>query len=177
MCLMKSVEYLRDKSGVIKKYPGIYRLWIEHDAYSEWKNTQTPSTDKLLQQTINDKVYYAIYIGISKNLNDRIIQNHINGKHTYYNVSRGFLSTLRQSLSSILEKDMTQSESYINTYLDAHCYFEWFYTSSHTTAKLLEISLLSKLSDHCYPLNIEDNQNLGDDWIKELKSLRRKYKK
>ena len=46
---MKSVEYLRDKSDVIKKYPGIYRLWIEHDAYSEWKNTQTPSTIRTFQ--------------------------------------------------------------------------------------------------------------------------------
>ena len=98
---------------------------------------------------------------------------HILQKHSVSAVKHGTLSTLRQSLSALLDIDMSFSEEDINMFMDNNCYWEWEYTDN---SKIEETNAL-RSNDKCYPLNIQDNLTVGKDIIKNLKRIRKEHKK
>jgi hypothetical protein len=87
---------------------------------------------------------------------------HILQKHSVSAVKYGTLSTLRQSLSALLDIDMSFSEEDINMFMDNNCYWEWEYTDN---SKIEETNAL-RSNDKCYPLNIQENLTVGKDIIK-----------
>ncbi len=171
---INSCKNIRKTSQMVSNEPGWYRWWFDEDGTSTILKplADLVQTSKLQQRKIDGKVYYALYFGISKELNNRL-KWHITQHHTASSVKSGFLSTLRQTISALLGINMTDSENAVNDYIDKHCYLEYDCTSSHAAAKQIEAS---ELSSGYYPLNIQENKVLPKDVQNKLKKLRKTYK-
>lgn len=169
-------SYLLDKSHNIEAKPGTYRWWFQEEGIREIIN-QLPgiNINMIQKRNINGKSYWALYFGISKNLEERI-KWHICQHHTASSITSGFLSTLRQTLSALLKIDMTKSEEAVNKLIDENCYLEWDYTETHQDAIDLEKQELSS-NTYYYPLNITNNQSTPKNIINSVKKLRKQYNK
>lgn len=163
---------LRGKLETIKGCPGWYRWWFPKDLANEiLLHLKTQCGDvkiNLVAQTIGNDKYVCLYIGISKNLHDRV-RVHLKGPFKS--------STFRRTLRAILVPNSSehQAEIYINKIIDS-CYWEWEYTETKEQAKNIEDEELSQLQFD-YPLNIKDNETISSNWIKELKKIRNRSKK
>jgi hypothetical protein len=93
-------------------------------------------------------------------------------KHSKKAVKHGTLSTLRQTISALLGKNMTQSECCINKFMDDNCLWEWDYTPNPCQIEKEELSSVEK----CYPLNIKENHTVSKNVISKLKKLRKEFK-
>lgn len=127
--------------------------------------------DKIQKRDIEGEEYWALYFGISNDMLGRA-KWHILQKHSVSAVKHGTLSTLRQSLSALLDIDMSFSEADVNMFMDNNCYWEWEYTDN---SKIEETNAL-RSNDKCYPLNIQENLTVGKDIIKKLKRIRKEHK-
>jgi hypothetical protein len=127
---------------------------------------------KIQKREIEGESYLALYFGISKDMLARA-KWHILQKHSPSAVKHGTLSTLRQTLSALLGKDMSQSEHTVNEFIDCNCYWEWEYDESYKQRETDELSSTTK----CYPLNIQENQTVNKEVCKKLSELRKQHKK
>ena len=139
--------------------------------------------------------YYALYFGIAcgtAGLKQRIKWHtaKING-HTKNNVSRGTLSTLRQTICGLNEWDMVVSSDNVDDFL-SDCYWEWVVFPDSQIIKNIEQNELKndeicqiikniesselKNKNKCYPLNIQGNETISKECRKLLKRLRKKYR-
>ena len=177
---INKVSALRNcKFKCVDKRPGFYRWWFRKDAAEFLIKNMTkwlPAKDKFLIQNFDGEEYIALYFGISKDMRTRI-KWHASDKHKPSSVCTGFLSTLRQTLSALLEIPMTESEDAINNFLDDNCIWEWSYTDTHETARQVELNTLSPDSPFYYPLNVESNHTIHKDALKWLKQQRKKYRR
>ena len=177
---VSKVSVLRNcRFKCVDKTPGLYRWWFKKEvAHGLIKNMSQWLTenDKFYMQNFDGEEYIALYFGISTNLRDRI-RWHISDKHRPSSVSTRFLSTLRQTLSALLEKPMTESEDIINKFLDDNCILEWSYTETHEAARQVELNTLSPKSPYYYPLNVESNHTIHKDALKWLKQQRKEYRR
>ena len=180
---MKNIDSIKNirsnflnKNNMIKALPGIYRWWFQEDAAMMILN-QLPNINRnmIQKREINKKLCFALYFGISKDLKGRI-KWHTCQHHTTSSVKSGFLSTLRQTLSSFLNTDMTKSENILNKFIEENCYWEWDYTETHQDAIDIEKQELSSCS-YYYPLNISNNRSAPKEIISCVKGLRKKYNK
>jgi hypothetical protein len=100
---------------------------------------------------------------------------HINQRHTEGAVQNGTLSTLRQSLSSLVAGDQ-YNEAATNDFIDKLLieYFPVEYEIKSTEAKIfLEENERNEMSSHVLILNIKDNKRLEvKDFRKDLSRLR-----
>ena len=179
MKYMESVKNLRaqiaQKKSPVCKCPGVYRWWFKEDAALELlKVISDLDISKLHKRIINEDVYYALYFGISNNMKQRA-KWHMCQHHTPSSIKSGYLSTLRQTLSALLEVDMSKSEAIVNNYMDDNCCWEWCYTDTDEEAANREKQELSQ-SDYCYPLNIQKNRTVTNQWRSRLKLMRNNYK-
>lgn len=179
---MKYIDSIRNirynflnKNNTIETLPGIYRWWFQEEGAMMILN-QLPNInlDMIPKKKINGILYFALYFGISKNLKERI-KWHTCQHHTSSSVNSGFLSTLRQTLSSLLNTDMTKSENVLNRFIEENCYLEWDYTVTHQDAIDKEKQELTTVL--YYPLNISNNKSTPKEIIDCVKSLRKKYNK
>ena len=164
------------RNSTIKALPGIYCWWFLEDGAMKIIN-QLPNIDinMIKKREINEQTYFALYFGISKNLRERI-EWHTCQSHTMSSVNSGFLSTLRQTLSSFLNVNMSNSELELNKFMDDNCYWEWDYTVTYQDAINIEKQeLMSCL--YYYPLNILGNKSAPKEVVRDVKKLRKKYKK
>lgn len=152
--------------------PGVYRLWVPQELVDE--KLKDLDCDETLSKTIEGKDYRALYVGMSKNLYDRL-NWHINDKHYAETVKSGFISTLRHTIGAFLgdeNKPLTKLEADVNEFLDK-CYFEWEYTASEGMATYIESELIA---ENYYPFNIQHNPNLPkavrNDIIKRRKAVK-----
>lgn len=155
---LESVAEMRKKLNVDDR-PGVYRLWIPQDLIEN--KLKGFNCDETLSKVIEGKVYRALYVGMSKNLHERL-NWHINDKHTKETVKSGFISTLRHTIGAFLgdeNKPLTQLEDDVNDFMDS-CYFDWEYTYSEGMATYIESELIEK---NYYPLNIQHNPSLPKD--------------
>lgn len=109
--------------------------------------------------------YQALYFGMSSNLRRRI-RWHIRGPFKS--------STLRRTLRAVMASDTDDksAEKAVNQLIDT-CLWEWEYTKDTKEAKKHEEKELSQ-DQFAYPLNISENKTMSDEWIKELRDLRKK---
>ncbi len=164
---------INSKQCQIKEKPGIYRWWFELDmAMPLLDKICFSDIKKLHSKDIDGKRYVALYFGISNDMNARA-KWHICQKHSQSQVKHGTLSTLRQTLSALLEIDMTKSMQEVNKLIDT-CYWEWDYVANPKEIEIKEIKLNTK---YAYPLNIQENRTVGKGSISKLKELRKKFKK
>lgn len=170
----------KEELDKIDKKPGYIKFWAQ-------KNELVFMLDKLNAkfEDIEDSLelknnLYCIYIGkttnrpVSKRLDD-----HINMHHYESNVTQGFLSTFRQSISSIVSLNQADEES-TNEFIDK-LKVEYYLSDNPMNSKQLKNELNSIINDslekHLYILNIQGNpQELAGPIVKNLKKLRKEGK-
>lgn len=181
---MKNIESIAElrkliviKQSPIEKSSGIYRWWFKETAANSLVSKIPNATIANCQaRVIDGEKYVALYFGISKEDLKGRIKWHICQNHTASAVRSGFLSTLRQTISALLFKDMTKSQKLVNNLMDNNCYLEWDYTRSKEEAENLETKELSQ-SQYVYPLNRAKNKTVSKEHLDILTKLRRKHKK
>lgn len=177
---IKSVAILRRmiecKQSPFENRAGVYRWWFKEDAAMLLLKQLSPvQTERIAKRLIDGNSYWALYFGISGNMRQRAAW-HINQKHTPLAVKSGYLSTLRQVISALLNEDMTNSQKSVNKLMDTNCYLEWDYTSTKKEAEELETIELSQ--NQCiYPLNRAKNRTVSKEHLMRLTELRSKYRK
>ena len=115
---------------------------------------------------------YCIYIGIAERESIRNRLNwHVNQDHKPSAIKSGYLSTLRQSLSSILSQNQ-KDEEVTNQFIDK-LYIEYFEVDEETEGKLREIEK-EEMEKHLYILNIQGNHHPK---VGEIKKKLRKIRK
>lgn len=160
----------------VEKTLGVYRWWFKEAAANTLVSKIPNATIANCQtRVINGEKYVALYFGISKDLRGRI-KWHICQNHTASAVKSGFLSTLRQTISALLNVDMTKSQDPVNKLMDECCYLEWEYTKGEKEAEGLETKELSQ-SQYVYPLNRAKNKTVSKEHVACLTKLRKEYRK
>lgn len=172
----------------IKKYldeipddkPGYYKWWAKKKELNELlKGLGTSFTFDAMDIEKNDSLY-CIYVGtaIRESLQKRL-DWHVNDKHTDGVVRNGIVSTLRQSIASIICHNQYDKNG-TNSFIDK-LYVEWFpinYIIKSEDAKS-KISIKEKklINQYLRILNIKDNNHTnGQEIKKQLKKLRKESK-
>ena len=185
----KSVCEIRSSKDGIGKDVGIYCWWFKDDCVEallkriskdvDWKRLVGES----LQHKVIDNVKYtALYVGIAAG-KDGIFGRfkwHIEQKHTVSNVTEGYLSTLRRTLSALLNfkllKNNTEvnnnSQEKLNTFIDKNCVLEWNYYPKQSKKDLAAIED-EIINSGYYPLNIQGNKQTSKELRKKLGDMRK----
>lgn len=156
--LIKTSE-LRDKNNLKNKVedkPGYYKWWAEIDEVNLLFEKLSLATSIVNELEKNgDK--YCIYIGVAIKESVRNILNwHINQINSPSAIKSGTLSTLRQTISSVLFEDMRLTNE-TDEFIDK-LYVEPFYNSDKEKIHEIEINFLA-YSAYLYLLNIQDNRH------------------
>lgn len=128
---MIKAKLLRNKENLnaISPLPGYYKWWAlksELEVILNVLNIQLSEIENALE--FKDGMY-CIYVGIAVKESVRNRLNwHVNDNHSAFQVMNGTLSTLRQSISSIIVKNQYDKES-TDSFIDK-LYVEWFYSTN-----------------------------------------------
>ena len=126
---IRDLRTITSLGGQVPRTNGVYKWWCKRDLLErflkgialtledcindiELRNDfvlTTTDNGNIVEETINDE-YYCVYVGESDDLHQRILgsNGHINGHHTFKTISCLFLSTLRQTISSVLFLDQSK---------------------------------------------------------------------
>lgn len=171
-----SVKLLKEQDPrftSIPKEPGIYRWWFPKETAQQLLSSiHGIETNRIRKEVIQGEEYWCLYFGIAKDLRQRI-RWHACQKHTASAVKHGILSTLRQSISALLQLDQTTSTDKVSELLE-RCYWDWLSTASKEDAKIIEKREITK---GYFPINIQENKSVAPTVLAQLKSLRKKHKK
>lgn len=159
----------------IKEEPGCYVWWFsENWAPGRLKELLAEvDSNQIRKIKINGETYLALYFGISKDIKKRI-NWHISQKHSPSAVKSGYLSTLRQTICAILNKNMSSAEKVVNDTMQDNCYLELDYTDDYATAQKNETK---ELATNCYLLNIKSNKCAPKEVIQKIKKWRKDSKR
>ncbi len=186
----KPVCEIRSSKDGIGNDVGIYCWWFKDDCVEsllkriskdvDWKRL----ADESLQHKIFGNVKYtALYVGIAAGKKKGILGRfkwHIEQKHTVSNVTKGYLSTLRRTLSALLNfkllKNNTEvnsdAQEKLNAFIDENCVLEWSYYP-RKSKKDLEAIEEGIINFGYYPLNIQSNKQVSKDLRKKLGDMRK----
>ncbi len=176
-------SYLRKKEvleQITNKKPGYYKWWAKkEDVEILLKKLDVDVRFEDVETDIEKKEgsdLYCIYIGIAEKESIRNRLNwHVNKKHALSAIKSGFLSTLRQSLSSLLAHNQKNEEA-TNEFID-NLYIEYFEVAEEDKKELRKIEK-EAMERHLYILNIQGNHHSKVGEIKKkLKELRRAGKR
>jgi hypothetical protein len=186
MVLIIRAKMLRDKKeleNVPNDCPGWYRWWARE------AEIMTLLDSKFLTQKYFNKLvtklhrgegelnsYYYIYTGVAVKESIRSRLNwHINQLHTESAVEYGTLSTLRQSLSSLIagnQRDEKTTNDFIDTLTVEYFPIE-FQIKSPEAKKYLESNEKLEMDKYILILNIQKNKRQEIKYLKkELSKLR-----
>ena len=177
--VLDNTQRYRVGSGKIPvpKEPILYRWWFPFNSkvvtmLSEWKGKDSKEPTNLLEgvltREIEGKTYYALYFGKSNKGYRRYIQHSTGNIHT---------STLRRTIHSLLTDDAYNKsihEPEITNLLKT-CYFEWAEISQEE-ANLVECLEALCIVHGVYPLNIDGNSAINENWLKYIMKERGKVK-
>ena len=177
--VLDNTQRYRVGSGKIPvpKEPILYRWWFHSESevvklLRAWKSKDSKKPINLLEGVLTrefeGKTYYALYFGKSNKGYRRYIQHSTGNVHT---------STLRITIHSLLtdeEYNKPIHEKQIDEILK-DCYFEWAVIDKE------EESLVECIEAICivhgtYPLNIDGNPAIDEDWRKYMMGERGKVK-
>ena len=150
---------LRDKNNLenmVEDKPGYYKWWAEINEVNLLfeKLGLVPSVVNELEKR-DDK--YCIYVGVAIKESVRNRLNwHINQINSPSAIKSGTLSTLRQTISSVLFEDMRLTNE-TNEFIDK-LYVEPFYNGDKEKIREIEINSLTNRV-YLYLLNIQDNKH------------------
>jgi len=125
---------------------------------------------------LNDYIY--IYSGISGSIQGRL-NWHINQKHSDANIGNGYLSTLRQSISSLIsgnQKDETATNDFLDKLMVE--YFSVDENDKNKAKVFLKKNEKQQMSDYVIPLNMSGNKRPElKEFLKDLEKCRKNAKK
>ena len=180
---MINAKELRNKETLLtipNDLPGYYKWWAEKtelDIILLALNSDYSELSSFIEQRDD---LYCIYVGIAAKESIRKRLNwHVNDTHTPSRVLNGTLSTLRQSISSVVahnQYDKAATDAFIDKLS-----IEWFTidapVKSQAAIDKLHTIERSIMSEHLYVLNIQDNKFPQAQPIKNrLSSLRKSSK-
>jgi hypothetical protein len=179
-CALRENQNLKTVPG---DKPGWYRCWAPAEALQELLNSthiEGDYFDELLPHLVRGEGnlvdYYCLYVGVAINESIRGRLNwHVNQKHSSSAVTSGFLSTLRQSIASLIAGDQYNEEE-TNRLID-QLYIEYItydlQISSPEAKRLIEKKELDEMEKVLFPLNIKDNSHPAVGAFRnELRSIR-----
>ena len=150
----------------VPKSPILYRWWFSEESAVMDILTQYSHSDAematLLQQVetreIENKTYYALYFGKSNNGYRRYIQHSTGNVHT---------STIRHTLYGLCltengEKQYIKEREEEITRMLQECYYEWIPFDEE--GKLVECVESICIALGKYPLNVDGNPAISDQW-------------
>lgn len=164
----------------IASKPGYYKWWVsksELDLILKALDVTFADIENALEKTED---LYCVYVGIAAKESVRSRLNwHINDTHSVSRVENGTLSTLRQSIASIVahnQYDKAATDSFIDK-----MFVEYFCTDFpiKSEAARIELHLIETklMSEYLRLLNIQDNHYPLSEPIKmKLKLLRKQSK-
>ena len=167
----------KDELKKISNVPGYYKWWAaqsELDVIIKELNINFSDIENALE--LKDGLF-CIYVGIAvKESAHARLDWHVNDKHTASQVLNGTLSTLRQSISSIVVGNQFDKEA-TNDFIDK-LYVEYFYCNEPIKSETAKISLHETekklLDEYLRVLNIQENHHPLSMPIKTaLKELRK----
>ena len=163
--------------------PGWYRWWAPHEVSQQLLgnhfNTLRPH---LLQGEAGSSLQglYCVYVGIAVKESIRARLNwHVNQQHSVGCVKHGTLSTLRQSISSLVGTDQGDEDA-TNALID-QLIVEYYPVDlpvrSDQAKQYLQEMERRELASHVIPLNIQNNrQAVLADFKQALKKARKTAK-
>ncbi len=168
-------KLIKENFKFVAKRSGVYTWWFRESCVADLlAPLKGVDMDKIQPKTIEDEEYRALYFGIATSCRQRAIWHmRPSPHHNDSSVRSGRLSTLRQTLSALLGKNMTKAEKAVNDFIGKNCYWQWEYTATREEAEDRE---QHELRTNYYPLNIQGNKTVSPDIIGTLKGLRKKYK-
>lgn len=155
----------------------LYRWWFPHSSlvmdYLRDYIAQNPEDivmksvfARIKTKVINNQTYYALYLGKSIHGRTRF-RNHIVGPMKS--------STLRRTIHALLTKNhpLPANEDFISEIL-SKCYYEWMELSDDH--ELLDAFEMMAIAIGCYPLNMEGNTSISEEWKKSIVDRRKELK-
>lgn len=185
----KPVSDIRISKEGIGKDVGIYCWWFRDDCLKNLLNEISDLvdlnrlyTENEQHKVLNGSKYTALYVGIAAG-KDGIFGRfkwHINQRHTVSNVQKGYISTLRRTISALLNfkllKNGTevnlQSQENLNSFMDENCVLEWNYYPKKTKKELEHIED-EIINSGYFPLNIQDNKQISKELREKLSEIRK----
>ena len=150
----------------VPKSPILYRWWFPEksavmDVLTRYSHSDAEMTTLLQQfetRKIENKTYYALYFGKSNNGYRRYIQHSTGNVHT---------STLRHTLYGLCltesgEKQYIKEREEEITRMLLECYYEWIPFDNE--GKLVECVESICIALGKYPLNVDGNPAISDQW-------------
>lgn len=186
----KYVCNIRSSKEEIGKDVGIYCWWFKDNCVEallkriskdvDWKRL---AGESLQHKKFNNVKYTALYVGIAAGQKKGILERfkwHIEQKHTVSNVTKGYLSTLRRTLSALMNFKLLKSSTEINCiaqeklnkFMDENCVLEWNYYPKKSK-KYLETIEDGIINSGYYPLNIQSNRQVTKDLRKKMSEMRK----
>lgn len=169
-----------DELNKISSKPGYYKWWVskaELDIILKVLEISFSEVEKALETKSG---LFCVYVGIAARESVRARLNwHINDSHTVSRVKNGTLSTLRQSISSIVSHnqfDKTSTDLFIDKMFVEYFYVDSAIKSDMTNTELHTIET-KLMAEYLRILNIQENHYPFSDSIKsKLKELRKESK-
>ena len=169
---LENLKPVKELRGIkFEKKPGIYRWWFSKEGAYQLLSpiSNLIEWDDIKETEIAGEEYLALYFGMTKDINDRF-KWHISQKHSNSAIKAGTISTLRRTLSALLNCPLSKSQETINDFIDNNCYLEWKYCDSEKDADSKE---KKELDTNYYPLNIRDNYKISPALKTSLELLRK----
>ena len=171
--VLGGMEHYKVGTGKIPvaKSAVLYRWWFPENSevvkiLSNWKGSDL--LDGVQKREFEDKNYYALYFGKSNNGYRRFCQHSTGNVHT---------STLRRTIHSLLTDDLYTKNTHEQEITDLlrECYFEWTIIGKEDE-NLVECIEAICIVHGTYPLNIDGNPAIDEDWRKYMMGERGKVK-
>ena len=155
----------------VAQSPILYRWWFPETSkvvkiLREWKGSDLLAGVQTREE--EGTTYYALYLGKSNNGYRRFIQHSAGNVHT---------STLRRTIHSLQTDDLYDKATHEQEITDLlrECYFEWTVIGKEDE-NLVECIEAICIVHGTYPLNIDGNPAIDEDWRKYMMGERGKVK-
>ena len=155
----------------VAQSPILYRWWFPETSkvvtiLREWKGSDLLAG--VQTREFEGTTYYALYFGKSNNGYRRFFQNSTGKVHT---------STLRRTIHSLQTDDLYDKATHEQEITDLlrECYFEWTVIGKEDE-NLVECIEAICIVHGTYPLNIDGNPAIDEDWRKYMMGERGKVK-
>ena len=155
----------------VHKEPVLYRWWFPKGSkivniLSKWEGGYL--LKEVLTREFDGQTYYALYFGKSNNGYRRFCQHSTGNVHT---------STLRRTIHSLQTDDLYNKATHEQEITDLlrECYFEWTIIGKEDE-NLVECIEAICIVHGTYPLNIDGNPAIDEDWRKYMMGERGKVK-
>lgn len=164
----------------IPSKPGYYKWWISKTELDLILKSIAVSFTEIQPAIETKDDLFCVYVGIAAKESVRSRLNwHVNDSHSTSRVKNGTLSTLRQSIASIIshnQYDKASTDSFINK-----MFIEYFFIDYpikfETAIKELHSIETNLMAEYLRILNIQDNHHpLSDSIKRKLKVLRKESK-